>query len=169
MEIIKDGVTNKMLNIYFGDMPEAIYNTSVYFRNTYKDKWITTELSREMIRDIDKSEVLSETLIQSPIFGPMPPTQLSGGVKTLMLIAYDRNHIFNAHNCGDNCAKWILKIAQMRKDRIVINLRHLMDFGEGEFKIRVLNTNKIVRNMAELTLQAVDFGQGGIPHGTYLE
>ena len=85
-----------MLNIYFGDMPEAIYNTSVYFRNTYKDKWITTELSREMIRDIDKSEVLSETLIQSPIFGPMPPTQLSGGVKTLMLIAYDRNHIFNA-------------------------------------------------------------------------
>ena len=24
-----------MLNIYFGDMPEAIYNTSVYFRNTY--------------------------------------------------------------------------------------------------------------------------------------
>ncbi len=84
-----------MLNIYFGDMPEAIYNTSVYFRNTYKDKWITTELSREMIRDIDKSEVLSETLIQSPIFGPMPPTQLSGGVKTLMLIAYDRNHIFD--------------------------------------------------------------------------
>ena len=157
MEIIKDGVTNKMLNIYFGDMPEAIYNTSVYFRNTYKDKWITTELSREMIRDIDKSEVLSKTLIQSPIFGPMPPTQLSGGVKTLMLIAYDRNHIFNASNCGDNCAKWILKIAQMRKDRIVINLRHLMDFGEGEFKIRVLNTNKIVRNMAELTLQAVDF------------
>ncbi len=108
-------------------------------------------------------------LIQSPIFGPMPPTQLSGGVKTLMLIAYDRNHIFNAHNCGDNCAKWILKIAQMRKDRIVINLRHLMDFGEGEFKIRVMNTNKIVRNMAELTLQAVDFVQGGIPHGTYLE
>ena len=42
-----------MLNIYFGDMPEAIYNTSVYFRNTYKDKWITTELSREMIRDAD--------------------------------------------------------------------------------------------------------------------
>ena len=110
-----------------------------------------------MIRDIDKSEVLSETLIQSPIFGPMPPTQLSGGVKTLMLIAYDRKHIFNASNCGDNCAKWILKIAQMRKDRIVINLRHLMDFGEGEFKIRVMNTNKIVRNMAELTLQAVDF------------
>ncbi len=32
-----------------------------------------------------------------------------------------------------------------------------MDFGEGEFKIRVMNTNKIVRNMAELTLQAVDF------------
>lgn len=44
-----------MLNIYFGDMPQAIYNTAVYFKNTYEDSWITDELSREMILDIDKS------------------------------------------------------------------------------------------------------------------
>lgn len=25
-----------MLNIFSGDMPEAIYNTAVYFKNTYK-------------------------------------------------------------------------------------------------------------------------------------
>ena len=30
-----------MLNIIFGDLQEAIYNTNVYFNNTYKDKWIT--------------------------------------------------------------------------------------------------------------------------------
>ena len=28
-----------MLNIYFGDMPEAVYNTSVYFNYTYEDEW----------------------------------------------------------------------------------------------------------------------------------
>jgi len=149
-----------MLNIYYGDMPEAIYNTSVYFANTYKDKWIISELSKEMIKDVDKSEVISASLIKSPVLDMIPPTKLSGGVKTLMLIAYDRKHVFNASNCGDNCAKWILKIADelgAKGQKVVINLRHLMDFGDGEFKIRVLNTNKIVRNMGELVEEAVDF------------
>ena len=141
-----------MLNIYFGDLPEAIYNTSVYFKNTYKDSWITKELSVAMIKDIDRSDVLDFARIESPIFGVMSPVQLSGGVKTLMLIAYDKKHIFNASNCGDNCAKWLLKIAE--KEKTVINLRHLMDFGSGDFKIKIMNTGKIVKNMQELVLEA---------------
>ena len=40
------------------------------------------------------------------------------------------------------------------KEKIVINLRHLMDFGNGDFKIRVMNTGKIVKNMQELVLEA---------------
>ena len=144
-----------MLNIFFGDMPEAIYNTSVYFKNTYKDSWITKELSVKMIKDIDKSDVLDSGRIESPIFGVMSPTQLSGGVKALILIANDKKHIFNASNCGANCAKWLLRIAEASENRkVLINLRHLMDFGEGEFKIRVANSGKIVKNMRELVLEA---------------
>ena len=48
-----------LLNVYFGQMPEAIYNTAVYFKNAYQDKWITDDFSVEMIRDVDKSEVVS--------------------------------------------------------------------------------------------------------------
>lgn len=142
-----------MLN--FGDMPEAIYNTNIYFNNTYKDNWITKQLSIEMIKAVDHSDVIDEKTIYSPIFGNMSPKKLSGGVKTLMLIAYDRTKVFNASTCGDNCAEWILKIAEKRK--IVINLRHLMDFGTGEFKIKVLNTGKIVKNMGDLVLEAGEF------------
>ena len=40
-----------MLNIYFGDMEEAIYNPAVYFKNTYQDSWITNERSKAMIKD----------------------------------------------------------------------------------------------------------------------
>lgn len=141
-----------MLNIFFGDMPEAIYNTSVYFKNTYKDSWITKDLSKEMIKDIDKSVVLDSARIDSPIFGVMSPVQLSGGVKTLLLIANDKNHIFNASNCGDNCAKWLLEIA--KNEKVTINLRHLMDFGDQEFKIRVINTGAIVKNMSQLVYEA---------------
>ena len=38
-----------MLNIYFGDMEEAIYNQAVYFKNIYQDSWITNERSKAMI------------------------------------------------------------------------------------------------------------------------
>ena len=38
-----------MLKVYFGDMPEDIYDTAVYFKNAYKGKWITSELSRDIV------------------------------------------------------------------------------------------------------------------------
>ena len=144
-----------MLNVIFGDKPDAIYNTNIYFNNTYKDSWITKPLSKEIIKAVDKSEVIDERTIISPIFGNMSPKKLSGGVKTLLLIAYDSSKIFNASTCGDNCAEWLLKIAQDKK--VVINLRHLMDFGKGEFKIKVLNTGKIVKNMGDLVDEAGEF------------
>lgn len=59
------------------------------------------------------------------------PLQLSGGVKTLLLMRFDRKQIFNASTCGDNCAKWILDMAKDRK--LVVNLYHVMDFGREDF------------------------------------
>ena len=146
-----------MLNIYFGPMPEAIYNTAVYFKNTYEDRWITAPLAVEMIRDVDRSKVIGPQVIESPVLGMITPLQLSGGVKTLLLIANDRSnkHVFNASTCGDNCAKWLLKLAEKR--RVVVNLRHLMDFGDEPFKLRVLNNGKIVRSMGELIEEAGEY------------
>ena len=139
---------HNMLNVYFGDMPDAIYNTAVYFKNTYRDAWITNPLSVQMIKDVDKSDVVSASLIQSPVLGSITPLALSGGVKTLMLVNFDRKHVFNASTCGDNCAKWLLKIAENRK--VVINLHHVMDFGKGPLKVKVINNGKIAKNMDEL-------------------
>lgn len=137
-----------MLNVFYGDMPNVIYNTAVYFKNTYEDAWITEPLSREMIQDVDHSIVLDSGVIDSPVLGKIPPVQLSGGVKTLILVANEPDKVFNASTCGDNCAKWLLKIAE-EKD-VTINLRHLMNFGSEPFTIRILNTNQIVHSMKEL-------------------
>ena len=121
-----------MLNVYFGPMPEAIYNTAVYFKNTYEDKWITAPLAVEMIADVDRSKVVGPQVIESPVLGMITPLQLSGGVKTLLLIANDKQnkHVFNASTCGDNCAKWLLRLAEKRK--MVVNLRDLMGFLQGQ-------------------------------------
>ncbi|MBQ3512431.1 MAG: DUF4869 domain-containing protein [Lachnospiraceae bacterium] len=137
-----------MLNIYYGNMPDAIYNTSVYFKNAYEDAWIIDPVAKEMIFDVDKSTVLDSAVIDSPVMGKIVPTALSGGVKTLILIKNVPSVVFNASTCGDNCAKWILKLAETQD--ITINLRHLMDFGEGTFDIHILNTNQVVHSMKEL-------------------
>ncbi len=129
-------------------MPEAIFNTAVYFKNVYEDEWITDPVAREMILDVDKSIVLDNAVIDSPVMGKIAPTELSGGVKTLILMKNERSKVFNASTCGDNCAQWILKLADM--DELTINLRHLMNFGNGTFDIRIMNTNQVVHSMKEL-------------------
>jgi len=142
-----------MLNIYLGEMEKAIYHPPVFFDNQYEDEWLLDNLSREMIADVDKSEVVGPHLIESSVLGPISPTNLSGGVKTLILMRFDDSHIFNASACGDNCAKWILKIAE-EKD-LTINLLHLMDFGGETFEAKILNNGKLVHNMQDFVAEAV--------------
>ena len=101
-----------------------------------------------MIRDVDKSEVIGPRIIDSPVLGGITPRELSGGVKTLICIYKRPDRVFNASACGDNCAKWLLEIGE-RQD-VTINLRHLMDFGENVFSVKVLNTDQTVHNMDEL-------------------
>ncbi len=138
--------------IYYGDMSDAIYNTAVYFKNVYLDDWLTDPFAQRMIKGVDKSKVLDTHLIQSKALGLIPPTELSGGVKTLLLIYNQPEKVFNASTCGDNCAKYILMMA--KKKDITINLRHIMDFGDGNFEIKILNNGQIVHNMKELVMVA---------------
>lgn len=137
-----------MLSIYFGDMPQAIYNTPTYFNNVYLDSWLEDALDQKMIKAVDKGEVRGPNAVETKALGLIPPTKLSGGVKTLMLIHNLPDKIFNASNCGDNCARWILEIA--KKQDVTINLRHIMDFGERKLKINVLNNGQVVDNMGDL-------------------
>lgn len=145
-----------MLKIYLGEMADAIYHPPTYFDNQYKDEWITDPLSVKMIKDVDQSDVIAERLIDSPVLGPISVKELSGGVKTLMLMAFDNSgKIFNASVCGNNCAKWILQIGKMKE--LTINLNHIMDFGTDEFEIEILNTNEVIHNRKEFTEIAVEY------------
>lgn len=142
-----------MLSVFLGEMDQAIYHPPTYFDNRYEDEWITEPLSVSMIKDVDKSEVISPHLIQSPVLGPISVKEISGGVKTLILMAFDQTgKVFNASACGDNCAKWILKIGTQKN--LTINLRHIMYFGEDDFEIKILNTGEMVHNMEQFVRAA---------------
>ena len=143
-----------MLNIFYGDMKEAVYNTASYFKYDYEEDWIVDPMVKEMIQDVDKSTVIDSGVIDSPVLGKIPPIGVSGGVKTLILVSLSRRSV----QCIDlwrQLCKWLLKIAE-QEDRTV-NLRHLMDFGKKPFTIKVLNTNQIVHSMEELILAAGEF------------
>lgn len=139
-----------MLKIIFGAVTgdKYIFDPDCYFNNTYEDGWITESISAEMILDIDGSKVIGANTIDSPYLGTISPERLSGSVKTLILMEHDNKHIFNASACGDDCASWILKIAE-DKD-ILIRLGYIMDFGKNPFEIKIENTGKIVHSMIEI-------------------
>ena len=145
-----------MLSICYGDIESEkyIFNPDVFFNNSYEEEWITDPLSIQMIKDIDGSDVVGPRLIDSPFLGAIPTERLSGGVKTLILMNNDSDHIFNASACGDNCAPWILKIGQ-EKD-LTIRLGYLMDFGKGSFDIEIANLHQIVHSMRELNEAVMD-------------
>ena len=145
-----------MLRIIFGDASNTIYHPPTYFDNVYEDDWITDPFSVEMIRDIDKSEVLGPQAIDSPYLGVIPTRELSGGVKTLILMMFDGSgKIFNASACGDNCAKWIYEIS--KKKDLTINLHHVMDFSAcEEFSALIVNTDKLVRSYRDYLYEALD-------------
>ena len=137
-----------MLHIKFGKIKDVVYNTSLFFKNQYEPRWLEDEEVQQMIFDIDRSKVLGSHAIESPVMGIIPPTSLSGGVKTLILIKEMPDRVFNASNCGDNCAEWLLRIGETKD--ITINLRHIMNFGEKPFEIYIENTDQMVRDMDSL-------------------
>jgi hypothetical protein len=55
--------------VRFGDVENAVYHPPTYFDNTYLEEWITDPRTREMVRDVDKSEVISARAIDSPYLG----------------------------------------------------------------------------------------------------
>ena len=145
----KNGIPLSKLNIVFGDsVSGSIYNTDMYFNNKYENVWFENPEMQKMIKSVDKSEVINANSINSPVFGVMPPTKLSGGAKTLMLIYNNPDMIFNASTCGDNCARWITKFSK-EKD-FIINLHHVMKFSNKEFQAYIVNDGTTAHSLDEL-------------------
>ena len=144
-----------MLKIAFGNIANSIYHPPTFFDNVYLDEWITDPVSVRMIKEIDQSDVIGPHVISSPFLGSISTKDLSGGVKTLILMRLDDSgKIFNASACGDNCARWIYEISK-EKD-LTINLHHIMDFSScDEFNACILNTGKIVNSYEEYLDEAM--------------
>lgn len=153
-----------MLKIFFGSHKDEIYNTDIYYQNQYDKSWITDDFAKRIIADIDDSEVIGEDAIRNNIFDTFSSTKLSTGVKTLLLIYNQPKQIFNISNCGDNCAKYLLEIAE--EHDITVCLHHAMNFGD-DFAVKVINDRrrKIITDPKEFLLLAHQYLRGEADEG----
>jgi hypothetical protein len=145
-----------MLKIYFGSHKDEIYNTDLYFNNSYKDKWFSDNFVKRMIKEIDNSEVIDNNIIKNDILGTFSPINLSTGVKTLILIYSNPKMIFNISNCGDNCIPLLFEITN-NKD-ITVCLHHFLSLPENK-SVKVINDNKrkIISDPMEFLLLANEY------------
>lgn len=137
-----------VLTIHYGDMEYIIYNTSVYFDNVYSPQWFQDAFAQRIIKSIDKGGVVGPGAIITKILGVIPLERPSGGTKTLLLMYFMPQNVYNATNCSGNRVYWILRIAKQHD--LIINLYHLMDFGNGKFTATVANTDDVVHAMFDL-------------------
>jgi hypothetical protein len=117
----------------------------VNFNKSIVNQWLKDDFVKQMILDVDKTIVREDLSIYSPYLGVIPVDSLSTGVKNFM-IAYGTSFPIDASKCGDNCAKWICKIAKMKDLKVA--LYHIMVFPSN-LQAVITNYDVNVNNYAE--------------------
>lgn len=110
-----------MVSVYFGLDNKAILSVDILFNNIFEHEWLDDPLVREMIKDIDKSIVLSNQCIQSPVLGQIPPEKLSGGVKTCIMLLKVDDFMPDLIVCGENCMPWLARIFKERDCKVTMS------------------------------------------------
>lgn len=135
-----------MLFVKFGADEREIHNIDSYFDNSYEDEWFQDKMVKEIVRDIDKTEIISPYVAVSPVLGSIPVTSISGGAKVLILMLKRPGILHPGDSCGDNCAGWICRIASMHD--ITMSLTYPMKFPE-DVTLTIVDTGRLCRSRAE--------------------
>lgn len=145
-----------MLFINFFEDEREIRFTDSYFNNNYQDEWMDDEEVKQIIRDIDSSEVLNPQIVLSPVLGAIPITQISGGAKAVILMLKMPHLLIHGNSCGDNCAVWIDRIG--KKQDIYVHLTYPMRFPE-DVQLTVLDTGTFCNCYQEYVKEYLKWSQ----------
>ena len=150
-----------MLRVRFGRSEETMFQVSRYFDSVFEREWFDDDLVRKMVKDVDKSDVIGGAVIDSPVLGLITPRELSGGVKTLILMLFEPENEYYATACGDNCGKWMVDIGK-RQD-VTISLTRPLRFRSpaeanlGGLNMVCLNSGKELDTMIDFINAYLDY------------
>lgn len=147
-----------MLKIWLGNFQKGcIKNPDRYF-NLHKEKeWFDRQDVRDIIKNIDDVDVVDGEYLHSKVFGGMSPERLSSGCKSLILLTVNPQCNVYASRCGDNCAGYILDLAE--KNDVIITLHHGMLFPR-DFEGVILDNGKKINSRKDFANAYIDFKYG---------
>lgn len=143
-----------MLKIRVGRI--EVYDSAITarFRLNYEDEWFNDPFVKELVMEIDESEVVSADLIISPVLGPISPDRLSSGVKTLIMLYKMPEMEQWASNCGDNCLPALAEIAKMQD--IVVKFSHCPQKFPDDIVAEFLDNGEIVRGNRDMIIGIIE-------------
>ena len=145
-----------MLNILIREDEREIRYTDSYFNNNYQDEWFEDDLVKQIIKDIDLSDVLNAQIVISPVLGAIPVTQISGGAKAVILMLKKSELLIHGNSCGDNCAEWISRIGKMQD--IYVHLTYPMRFPD-DVELTVIDTGVTCNSYKEYVEEYLKWSQ----------
>lgn len=130
---------------------------SPIFESIFDFENLTTDLAKMIVREIDKSEVISANLIQSPVLGPISPLQLSGGCKAVLL-ALTEDQMISSVNLGDNCMEPLLKVSEIKDVYVQCTCPLFMpDRLYEEYQIYSLDKNRFLTSARDFLVVQADY------------
>jgi len=145
-----------MLYFRFGSSDDTLEFIDDLFDVELETEWLAHPLVRQMVEDVDNSIVVKDRYIESPVFGAMAPTELSGGVKMLIMLLFcpDMYSWYYGTAMGNNCMKWVLEIAKLHD--VHLAFEHVPVFPEP-FELIVANNGECVTSMLHLLVLSESF------------
>lgn len=146
-----------MLKIIIGFPSKAIPGYTGFIGSVFlSEKCVETDISKRIVKEIDKSEVISANSIISPVLGNIGYPKLSGGAQCLIILA-NTNEIVPLHFMGDNCFS-ILHELSIDRDIIVStgDIRDLFSWGFEE--VYIINSGRTIHNVIEFS-QEIQFAR----------
>ena len=144
-----------MITIKIANPPSNARATNAHIELTYEPEWFDDPLVKQMIKDIDDSNVVSYLSMENPLFGVHSFRELSAGVKTLIMLLKcpdDDTFPFWLTKCGDNCTTRICKIAKLVNKEAYLS--HLMQFKDNDDTsyLRIVGDDTVYKTGKEFNL-----------------
>lgn len=150
-----------MLKVKVGPIEPYDGTIDAIFRNQYEDAWFEDAFVKEMVMEVDKSEVVSANLIISPVLGPISCDRLSGGVKVLIMLYKMPEMEQWASSCGDNCLPAMVKIGKIQD--VTVKFSHCPDRFPDDVEAEFLDTGEILKGDRDVGLAIISrLPTGGI-------
>lgn len=134
-----------MLNCWFGKDFGAVVRIDDYFKYAYADEWFKDDIVRQIVHDIDGSEVHDMCII-SPVLGQVSPEWISGSAKALILIYKGSTTPVDLVCCGENCEDWIIRLSHMVDRDITMSGFDLIFRGRTDLNLRCDNDGKEIKD-----------------------